>query len=182
MALAGELSEFPLTDIIQLLQLSKKTGGVQMRGTLGSHTVQAWMYFRDGRIIGARLGNLAPIEAAYTCFTFSDGPFQFYEGRESDTPPITVSNEIIIMEGITRQDAAGGDAPPPLDFVPRPVPNPPSTGAAISLESDEWRVLTMVNGKSSVSQIAARAGLNEGRTNQILDRLSTSGLIDWADL
>jgi hypothetical protein len=184
MALAGDLSEFPLTDIIQLVDLSKKSGAVNLKGRRGQQQVEGWLYFRDGRIIGARLGALAPLEAAYTFFTFTSGPFRFHEDVQLDTPTITASNEMIIMEGIMRQDAWSKvqEQVPSLTMIPRLVPNPTATGNEISLEAEEWRVLTMVNGKNTVGYIAQRSGLGEVRTCEIVARLLGSGLIEKRDV
>jgi DNA-binding MarR family transcriptional regulator len=180
MALAGDLAEFSVPDIIQLVDLSKKTGAVLLRGQRGQDEIEAWLYFRNGKIIGAQLGNLPPLEAAYTCFTFSAGPFRFYDDIQLDTPTITQSNEMIIIEGIARQEAwmRLQEQMPTLSMVPRLVPNPASTGSEISLEAEEWRVLTMVNGKNTVAQIAQRTGLGEARTCEIIARLLGAGLIE----
>lgn len=179
MALQGDLSEFPLTDIIQLLDLSKKTGGVQLQGQRGSEQLEGWLFFRDGKIIGARLGNLPPLEAAYTFFTIQSGPFRFHEEAQLEVPTITQSNEVIIMEGIMRQDAWAKlqSNLPSLSMVPQIVTNPSATGGEINLEADEWRVLTMVNGRNTIAQIAQRSGLGEMRTCEIVARLLKSGLI-----
>ena len=180
MALQGDLGEFPLTDIIQLVDLSKKSGAVFLRGRRGQQELDGWLYFRDGKIIGARLGTLPPIEAAYTFFTFTSGPFRFDDDVQLDVPTITQSNEMIIMEGIMRQDAwvKIQDHVPSLNMIPRLVPNPAATGSEINLEADEWRVLTMVNGKNTVAQIAQRSGLGEMRTCEIIAQLLASGLIE----
>jgi hypothetical protein len=63
-------------------------------------------------------------------------------------------------------------------MIPRLVPNPAATGSEINLEADEWRVLTMVNGKNTVAQIAQRSGLGELRTCEIIAQLLSSGLIE----
>jgi hypothetical protein len=184
MALAGDLSDFPLTDIIQLLDLSKKTGTVRMQGRRGQQQLDGTLFFRDGKIVGARLGAMPPLDAAYTFFTFSAGPFTFHEGETIETPTITASNEVIIMEGIMRQDAWARvqEQAPSLVMIPRLVPNPASTGSEISLEADEWRVLTMVNGKNTVGHIAQRSGLGEVRTCEIVARLLSSGLIEKREI
>lgn len=184
MALEGDLGEFPLTDIIQLVDLSKKTGAVFMRGERSQQQIEGWIYFRDGKIIGARLGNLPPLEAAYTFFTFTSGPFRFHDDVQLDVPTITQSNEMIIMEGIMRQDAWAKiqDHVPSVNMVPRLVPNPAATGTEINLEADEWRVLTMVNGKNTVAQIAQRSGLGEMRTCEIIAQLLSSGLIEKREI
>jgi DNA-binding Lrp family transcriptional regulator len=183
MALAGDIGDFPLTDIIQLLDLSKKTGGVHIRGRRGQHQLEGWVYFRDGKIIGAQLGGLPPLEAAYTFFTLSSGPFQFHENALPEIQTITQSNEMIIMEGIMRQEqwVEVQEHAPSLTMVPRLVPNPASTGNEISLEADEWRVLTMVNGRNTVAQIAQKSGLGEMRASEIIARLLADGLIEKRD-
>jgi hypothetical protein len=184
MALQGDLSEFSLPDIIQLVDLSQKTGGVHIRGQRGSQELDGWIYFRDGKIIDATLGDLAPIEAAYTFFTCMAGPFQFYENRQPPKQTISQSNEMIIMEGIGRQDswAQIQEYVPSLQMVPKLVLNPTSSSNEISLEADEWRVLTMVNGRSTVAQIAERSGLGEMRTCQIIADLLRGGLIEKKEL
>jgi len=180
MALQGDLGEFPLTDIIQLVDLSKQTGGVHIRGQRGGQTVEGWLYFRDGKIIGAAAPGQQPLEAVYTFFTLGSGPFRFHDDIRLEVPTITVSNEVIIMEGVMRQDAwaAIQEQVPSLGMVPRLVPNPATGTTEINLEAEEWRVLTMVNGKNTVAQIAQRSGLGEFRTCEIIAQLLASGLIE----
>jgi hypothetical protein len=180
-ALAGDLSEFPLTDIIQLMDLSKQTGAIHIDGKRGSRQFKGLIYFRDGKIIGAELPGFPPLEAVYTFFTVASGPFHFQESVTPDQPTITVSNEVIIMEGVMRQDSWSDDeqdSGPSLTMVPRLVPNPASGTSDINLEAEEWRVLTMVNGRNTVGQIAQRSGLGEGRTCEIIAELLNSGLIE----
>ncbi len=180
MALSGDLSEFPLTDIIQLVALSKKTGGVHIRGQRTGQTLEGWLYFRDGQIIGASVPGMRPLDAVLAFFTLASGPFRFYDDRRLDTPTITLSNEAIIMEGIMHQEAwaALQQQIPSLALVPRLVPNPASGSGEINLEAEEWRVLTMVNGKNTVAQIAQRSGLGEFRTCEIIGQLLRSGLVE----
>jgi hypothetical protein len=183
MALAGDLSEFPLTDLIQLVQLSKQTGSVHIRGQRGGEVFEGWLFFRDGKIVGASLPGTQPLEAVYTFFTFSSGPFRFFDDRHIETPTISTSNEMIIMEGVARQDAWARieEHIPSLSLVPRLVPNPPAGSSDINVAAQEWRVLTMVNGANSVSQIAQRSGLGEFRTCEIILQMLQSGLIELRD-
>lgn len=179
MALEGDLGEFHLTDIIQLIDLSKKTGGVFLHGKRGLETLEGWLYFRDGKIVDARLGNLPALEAALTFFTCSSGPFRFHDEVPVEQTTITVSNEMLIMEGIGRQEEweAVQSQLPSLSVVLRLVTNP-STGSEINIEAEEWRVLTMVNGRNTVGQIAQRSGLGEQRACEIVARLLSNGLIE----
>lgn len=180
MALQGDLSEFSLPDIIQLVDLSQKTGGVYIRGLRAGQEIEGWMYFRAGKVIGATLGDLPPREAAYAFFTCTSGPFQFYDNKTITTPTINGSNEMLIMEGINRQESWSEvqEYVPSLQMVPKLVLNPASSNNEISLEADEWRVLTMVNGRSTVAQIATRSGLGDLRSCEIIAALLRNGLIE----
>lgn len=178
MALEGDLSEFPLTDIIQLLDLSKKTGGVHINGRRGRDRFDGWLFFRDGKICSAKLGSLPPLEAAYTFFTLSSGPFRFYDTK---IPPQTInrSNEAIIIEGIGRQEtwAAVQEYVPSLHIVPQVVTTPAVSNGGINLLPEQWRVLTLVNSKNSVHDIIQRSGFDELRTAEIIVHLFRNGLI-----
>lgn len=180
MALAGDLSEFPLTDIIQLVQLSKQTGGVHLRGQRAGQTIEGWLFFRDGQIVGASAAGLKPLDAVYSFFTLTAGPFRFHDDQRIETPTITLSNEVIIMEGVARQDvwAEIQRQLPSLDLVPRLVPNPATGSSEINPGAEGWRVLTMVNGRNSIAQIAQRSGLGEFRTCEIIAQFLRSGLIE----
>jgi hypothetical protein len=183
MALAGDLSEFPLTDIIQLVQLSKQTGGVHIRGQRAGAPLEGWIYFRDGKIVGAVAPGLKPLEAVYSFFTLNTGPFRFHDDQRVEATTIALSNEVIIMEGVARQDAWAElqRQLPSLDVVPRLVPNPAGGSSEINPGAEGWRVLTMVNGRNSIRQIAQRSGLGEFRTCEIVAEFLRSGLIEMRE-
>lgn len=180
MALEGDLKDFTIPDIIQLLDLSKSTGGVQIMGRRGDEPIEGWIFFREGKIIDARLGTLPPMEAALTFFTVERGPFRFRaDVPVTDSPTITSSNEMVIMEGIGRQDVWQEirSQVPSTNLVLRLVPNPAAGARDVNLAADEWRVLTMINGKNTISQISQRTGLGEFRTCEIVAELLKHGLV-----
>lgn len=180
MPLQGDLSEFSLADIIQLVDLSKQTGAVHISGEQDGKKVEGWVYFRGGQVISARLGRLSPLEALYTLFTISSGSFSFEEEAELPPREINASNETLIIEGIRRVDewATLKDRAPPLDAVLGLVTAPDQHQQEISLEPEEWRVLTLVDGRNTVADIAQRSGLGEFRTCQIVAHLLEAGLVE----
>ncbi len=180
MPLQGDLSEFSLADIIQLVDLSKQTGAVHIVGELEEKDVEGWIYFRNGQAISARLGRLAPLEALYSLFTLPAGSFIFEEGVDLPVREIHASNEMLIMEGIRRVDewnALKGKAPP-MDTVLGLVTTTDEYRQEISLEPEEWRVLTLVDGRNTAADIADRSGLGEFRTRQIIVSLLEAGLVE----
>jgi hypothetical protein len=59
-----------------------------------------------------------------------------------------------------------------------PGSNPDSGSRDINLAADEWRVLTMINGKNTVASIAERTGLGWFRTSEIVAQLLDNGLVE----
>src|SRR4028118_1717331 len=104
MGLEGDLGEFGLVDIIQLIDLGKKTGGIEIHARRGSEQFDGWLYFNEGKICAAQLGALVGEEAGYTLFTCTAGPFKLHERIALPPSNGRISNEIAIMEGIGRQD------------------------------------------------------------------------------
>ena len=180
MALQGDLSDFGLVDIIQLIDLGKKTGGVEVHGRRGTEELEGWLYFDEGKICAAQLGSLAGEEAAYTLFTCSAGPFTLHEHVALPPRNVHVSNEVVIMEGIGRQDewASIAERMPPKALVLRLVANPRSSSREINLEADKWRVLTMINGKNTVADIVKLSGLGDFTACKIIIELMDAGLIE----
>jgi hypothetical protein len=180
MALQGDLSEFGLVDIIQLIDLGKKTGGVELHGRRGNEQIDGWVFFNEGKICAAQIGNVGGEEAVYTFFTCNAGQFKLYEQVPLPPPNVRVSNEVAIMEGIGRQDEwlSMAERIPPPNMVLRLVANPRSSGREINLEADKWRVLTMINGKKTVADIVRMSGLGEYSTFKIMIELMDAGLID----
>ena len=180
MALEGTLKDFPLPDIIQLLSLSRKTGAVEIVGTDGFGTGR--LYFHQGKVVSAALDDLLAPDAAFAFFTFPGGSFRFYENEMADSQaaPITISNEFLIIEGIRRADEWEKlrDRIPSLDLILGLVADPVAGNRDINLKPDEWRVLTMINGRDSVRTIARRTTFGDFKTARIVYHLLTSGLIE----
>jgi hypothetical protein len=175
--LQGTLDDFPLPDIIQLVSLSKKTGAVEIHSSEGS---VGYMYFVLGRIVSARLDDLPPVEALLTFFTFPAGNFQFID-NEPPPPgePITKSNELLLIEGIGRAEEWQRlrERIPSLDSILGLVADPAASSRDINLKPEEWRVLTLINGRDTLRTIARRTAFGDFRTARIIYHLIQAGLV-----
>ena len=180
MALAGNLSEFSLADIVQLLQMGKQTGGLYIQGRRGTRRLEGWIFFHDGRIIAATAADLPPLDALYGFFSLNSGPFSFHDDYTLPIPTISLPNEAIIMEGAMRQGEQNDQHAqlPALDLIPILVWNPSADPIETSLLPEQWRILTMVDAQRSIAQLAEQSGLGEYRTREIIAELHLDGLLE----
>jgi hypothetical protein len=173
----GTLEDFPLPDIIQLVSLSKKTGAVEIRSSEGN---VGQLYFVQGRLVSARLDDLPPVEAVLTFFTFPAGTFQFFD-NEPPPPgePIAKSNELLLIEGIGRAEEWQRlrERVPSLDAILGLVADPSASSRDINLKPEEWRVLTLINGRDTLRTISQRTGFGDFRTARIIYHLIQAGLV-----
>ena len=98
---AGRISDMPVVDLIQTVEISRKSGLIYFTGEAAK---QAAIYFRDGKVIDAEAGPLQGEDAVYRLLTWNDGEFEvvFRTVRRRDV--ITVSSQALLMEGMRRLD------------------------------------------------------------------------------
>ncbi len=179
MALEGQLQDFSINDIISLVSLQKQTGAAEIEGPLNGRPTTGRLYFRGGSVCHASLLRLPPLEAALSFFIYEEGNFRFLQGVTSDREELHISNEMLIMQGINRADQWKEirTMVQPND-VPLLVDSPQGLGAGISLRAEDWRLLTMINGKDDVATLAESTGLGEFRTQFIIANLLKAGLVE----
>jgi DNA-binding response OmpR family regulator len=111
---SGRLSDMAVVDLIQTIEISRKSGLIQFTGEGGK---QAAIYFRDGKVIDAEAGPLAGEDAVYRLLTWNDGEFEvvFRTVRRRDV--IQMSSQGLLMEGMRRLDEWGRllEQLPPLE-------------------------------------------------------------------
>ncbi|MFW6052231.1 MAG: DUF4388 domain-containing protein [Myxococcota bacterium] len=96
----GSLQEMGLPDVVQILGNGRKTGRLSVRA--GGQQGEVW--FGDGEIHDARLGDLRGEEAFYRMLQLTEGDFEL----EPSVPPpertIQASCEALLLEGMRRMD------------------------------------------------------------------------------
>jgi len=111
---SGRLSDMAVVDLIQTIEISRKSGLIQFTGEGGK---QAAIYFRDGKVIDAEAGPLSGEDAVYRLLTWNDGEFEvvFRTVRRRDV--IQMSSQALLMEGMRRLDEWGRllEQLPPLE-------------------------------------------------------------------
>jgi CheY-like chemotaxis protein len=98
---AGRVTDMPVVDVIQTIEISRKSGVIQFVGDRGR---QAAIYFRDGRVIDAEAGALQGEDAVYRLLTWSEGEFEVVFRTVRRREVINTSSQGLLMEGMRRLD------------------------------------------------------------------------------
>ena len=174
MSFQGSIQELPVPDIIQLVSVSGKTGMFMLvRGG-----ERGYIYLRNGRIVHAELGNLKGEEAVYALAIWSTGDFQFTPGKEVETVTIEKTNTSLLMEAARRLDEWKVLARkiPGVEYIPALKSR--EMGEPITLSPPEWNLVTHIDGRRSVEELARAMSSNSFDTAKILYGLVTADLVE----
>jgi hypothetical protein len=170
----GSLKELHLPDVIQLVSVSGKTGAFHLQRDRDEGVI----FLEMGRIVHAVLGSALGEEAVYTMATWNEGAFRFVPEEAPPQHSITKNNTNLLMEAARRLDEwkVLSKKIPSLDMVPR-FEVPQGKQGKINLNTQEWVILSKVNGVSSIAEIAVAAGLSSFDVAKMLYGLVTMGLV-----
>jgi len=233
MALRGNLRDFTITQLLNLINLAQKTGTLVVNGP----TEKAQLAFRSGKLAYAQLGQgpsslsfilyrakkLTPgqykaiqqrtnqisdkelglllINAGYLTqedilgnlqqffaaivhrlFTWMEGIFNF----ENDLLPpddrisVRLDLENLIIEGSRhmREWEQLQDEIPSLEMALKFTDRPGTNLRNINLSVEEWRVISFINPRNTIKQIAAATKLNDLEIRRIVYGFLQAGLVD----
>ncbi len=233
MAIKGNLRDFTVTQLLNLVNLAQKTGTL----VIEDQSEVALVSFRDGKLIYAQMGkedlNLATvlqhskkistsqfrilrdrashmadkelglllinagyltqtdiitslqqyyIEIVRKLFTWVEGLFQFESGKlpSDDKIPVRIDLENLIIEG-SRQfkewEQLQGEIPS-LDIALKFADRPGANLRNMNLTVEEWRVVSYVNPKNTIRQIAKAARMNDLEIRRVVYSLLQAGLVE----
>jgi hypothetical protein len=233
MALKGNLRDFSVTQLFNLVSLARKTGTLTVEGP----NEAAWVTFKEGKLINAQLGNedgtltgiltkagrITPKQAqvirthapdkgdkelglllinagylsqqeilgairqtvldiVYQLFTWVDGFFRF----DNDVLPpedrivVRLDMENIIIEGSRRMREWEQlqEEIPNLDMALKFVERPGTDIKNLNLNVKEWKVVSFINPKNSIRQIAKANKMNELEMRRVVFGLLQAGLVE----
>lgn len=237
MALKGNLRDFSTTQLLNLINLARKTGTL----TIQHDGDSAHMSFREGKLIYAYMGeevgnHLAKIlqnsgklsaeqaqiilahaegksdkqlghllitagrvtqndiiqsvrqnvlDIVYRLFTWAEGIFRFEANRLPSPGHITIPIDLesVIMEGSRRlkEWEILQEELPDLDVALRFTDRPDARLKNINLTVEEWRVVSFVNPRNTIRQIAKANNLSEFEIRRIVYGMLQAGLVEFVD-
>ena len=175
MSFQGSLNELPLSDIVQLVAVSGKTGMFSM--TRASE--KGYVYLQNGQITHAKLGEVEGEDAIYALALWSQGSFQFSPGVESEARTISRSNTNLLLEAARRSDEWKilSKKIPGTDSVPVLVAREGANGP-VTLTPLEWKVVTKTDGNRSIEEIARALRTSAFDVAKTLYGLVTAELVE----
>ncbi|MGE5346245.1 MAG: DUF4388 domain-containing protein [Acidithiobacillales bacterium] len=175
MSFQGSLSDLPLSDIVQLVAVSGKTGMF----SLTRASEQGAVYLQNGQITHARAGDVEGEDAIYALALWTTGTFQFSPGVEIGKQTITRSNTNLLMEAARRSDEWKilSKKIPSTDATPRLVASDRLAGP-ITLTPQEWIVITRCDGRTTIDEIARGLKKSSFDVAKTLFGLVTAALVE----
>jgi hypothetical protein len=115
-------------------------------------------------------------------FTWLDGSFRFESGMlpPGDKITVRIGLENIIMEGSRqmRELEQLQDEIPSLEMALKFTDRPGTNLRNVNLSVEEWRVVSFINPKNTMSQIAKATNLNDLEIRRIAYSLLQAGLVE----
>src|SRR6266511_2286483 len=175
MSFQGSLNELPLSDIVQLVAVSGKTGMFSITRA----TEKGYVYLQNGQITHAKLGEVEGEDAIYALALWSQGSFQFSPGVESEARTISRSNTNLLLEAARRSDEWKilSKKIPGTDSVPVLVAREGANGP-VTLTPLEWKVVTKADGNRSIEEIARALRTSAFDVAKTLYGLVTAELVE----
>jgi Domain of unknown function (DUF4388) len=175
MSFQGSLNELPLSDIVQLVAVSGKTGMFSMTHA----SEKGYVYLQNGHITHAKLGEVEGEDAIYALALWSQGTFQFSPGVESEIRTISRSNTNLLLEAARRSDEWKilSKKIPTTDSVPILVARE-GVEEQVTLTPLEWKVVTRTDGLRSIEEIARALRTSAFDVAKTLYGLVTAELVE----
>ncbi len=104
----GDLKNLGVPDIVQTLHLGLKTACVRITGKAGG---EGKIWFENGRIRHAELGDRTGEQAFYEMLRWQEGPFVIAHGQTTKLRTIEMDEMQLMMEGLRRLDEEKKDGP-----------------------------------------------------------------------
>jgi DNA-binding response OmpR family regulator len=172
---AGRVADMPVVDVIQTIEVSRKSGVIQFTG---AHERTAAIYFREGKVIDAEAGTLQGEDAVYRLLTWAEGEFEVVFRTVRRREAISTSSQGLLMEGMRRLDEWSRllEQLPPLShrFEIDTIELAARLG---EVPDDNNRILRLIDGKRSLLEVIDASDVGDLECLQAISRLYFEGML-----
>jgi len=166
---AGRVADMPVVDVIQTIEISRKSGVIQF---VGEHGRQAAIYFRDGKVIDAEAGTLQGEDAVYRLLTWSEGDFEVVFRTVRRREVIQTSSQGLLMEGMRRLDEWSRLLEQLPALTHRFEIDTPALAARLGeIPDDNNKILRLIDGKRTLLEVIDASDFGDLECLQAISRL-----------
>ncbi|UCH36609.1 MAG: DUF4388 domain-containing protein [Armatimonadota bacterium] len=175
MPLYGTFDEFGFAEILQLLNLSRKSGTLTVR----QGSLQGLVHLRDGQVVEAACEGHSGAPVIYRLLGWREGEFDFSRNLRPVTRSVHDSTEALIMEGMRRIDEWEQIE---REFTDLNVVLRLRSGKATERHddlSDEHRtIMKLVDARRNVAQIIRESGIEPVQAILLITELISQDLVE----
>jgi len=173
MGLQGNLQDFEITDILQLIYMGQKAGVLRII----TEDDEGEIYFNSGLVVHANTKEKKGESAIQSILRWTTGSFVFDPSGKTNEKTIQLPVQNVILEAARQIDEwkAIEKVIPSIEVIVDFVPEPDMSD--IELTQEEWKVLTTIDGQKTAKEIAQKLDMKEFDTARILYGLISSGLL-----
>ncbi|MCA9673681.1 MAG: DUF4388 domain-containing protein, partial [Myxococcales bacterium] len=175
----GKLSDMAVVDLIQTIELSRKSGVIQFHAEGGPDDGKiAAIYFRDGKVIDAEMGSLQGEDAVYRLLTWNDAEFEVVFRTVRRREVIEMSTQGLLMEGMRRLDEWGRllEQLPNLD-ARFEVDVKELSGRLGEVPDEHNAILKLFDGRRSLMEVIDASAYGDLETLEVIAKLYFEGLL-----
>jgi hypothetical protein len=175
-SLSGKIEEFNLIDVVSVV------ANGSMDGILSVSTdddIQGKLVFWKGKLVHATYANIAGDEAVAHILSWSHGKFSFKDTRWSGVPTVKQELKHLLIDHSVMMDESTAEFGQSITGTTKiRVKVHPDSLAGFELTSDEWMVISQIQGKCSVAHVIGNLGYTGKKARAILSKLIRLGLIE----
>ncbi|MBX0328081.1 DUF4388 domain-containing protein [Oscillochloris sp. ZM17-4] len=186
MALEGTLQDMSLSDLFQVFRMGPKTGVL----LLTSGAERGIIYVAAGRLIDAAVVSgpertvlASHDEGVIRMLLWDDADFTFRHSPAVLERPVHIAHdsEWLVLEGMRRRDNPALAMPYhtiTLDTQLQLSPLPSSAESGVSLDVNQWRILSQVSIAPSLRAICDATGISVDQAIRTVAELMSIGLVE----
>ncbi|NIA22868.1 MAG: DUF4388 domain-containing protein [Proteobacteria bacterium] len=173
--LQGSLEDFDITDILELINIAKKDGALEI--TSGDYT--GIIYFENGVVVDVSTGDYKGDDAIHRILRWNKGKFFFDPHKSAAEKTLNIPIQKLMIEAARQLDEWKKieQVIPSVNVVLKLNENPPTEDNEVSFTDEDWKVLSVVDGTKTLKEIARELAISEFETGRIVYNLVSAGFI-----
>jgi len=174
-AIIGDLTIFPIVDLVQILRLERKTGEV----TLSFKRNKSFIRINQGEVVDVEYGQLSGIQAFRSILEHHEGWFSFQMSPDLFPVKLSISTQELLVESTKQLDEFKHllSQLPPLDQIYQVSTRQSETVLSVR----EMKVLYLFDGEKNLGEVLQTSPFDRSKTVKIIGSLLNNGFIEDAD-